>query len=353
LALRIAQQVWFLAKKDVFLPIFYNRFKTTTMDIDTEKILITGALGQIGSELYVKLCEQYGPANVVVSDIRAPHEVSQDIATYAQLDVTDFDAFDAVLAENQITQVYHLASLLSATSEKNPAFARKLNLDTLLYLLEKAREKKISKLFWPSSIAVFGKRLAPDNVAQEVGLNPTTVYGITKLAGEKWCEYYHDQYGVDVRSLRYPGLISWKTPAGGGTTDYAVDIYYKAVTDKKFTCFLSENTALPMMYMDDAIDATLQLMDAPAEKLSVWTSYNLGGMSFTPDDVYQEIKKIYPEFGIDYAPDFRQQIADSWPKSIDDSVAKQDWNLSYNFDLQSMTQVMIERLEEKLKPEMV
>lgn len=211
-----------------------------------------------------------------------------------------------------------------------------------------AKDKKINKLFWPSSIAVFGREIPKTDVGQEVALNPSTVYGISKLAGEKWCEYYHNKYDVDVRSIRYPGLISWKAPAGGGTTDYAVEIFYKAIEDGKYTSFIKEDTAMPMLYMDDAINATLQLMDAPAEQLSVRTSYNLGGMSFTPAELAAEIKNEMPTFEISYEPDFRQAIADSWPASIDDAVAKKDWGLKYDFDITSMTKDMLENLKKKL-----
>jgi nucleoside-diphosphate-sugar epimerase len=211
-----------------------------------------------------------------------------------------------------------------------------------------AKEGLIKKIFWPSSIAVFGKGIPKKNVGQDVVLNPTTVYGISKMAGEKWCEYYHDQFDVDIRSIRYPGLISWKTPAGGGTTDYAVEIFYEAVETGKYSCFISENTAMPMLYMDDAINATLKLMAAPKEKLTVHSSYNLGGLSFTPKELAEEIKKEIPDFTIDYKPDFRQQIADSWPASIDDSIAKKDWNLSYDFDISEMTNDMLKNLKIKL-----
>ncbi|PIE50958.1 MAG: NAD-dependent epimerase [Flavobacteriales bacterium] len=316
--------------------------------IGTEKILITGALGQIGTELALKLSERYGRENVISSDIRAKDEVS--IANpYEQIDVTNYDLLQDFIKKEKISIVYHLASLLSGTSEKNPIFAWELNLKPLLHLCELAKEGFLKRIFWPSSIAVFGKGIPKENVGQEVILNPTTVYGISKLAGEKWCEYYFDKYGVDIRSIRYPGLISWKTPAGGGTTDYAVEIYYKALEEGKYESFISENTAMPMLYMDDAIDATIQLMETPSEQLTVRNSYNLGGMSFTPKDLAEEIKQHLPDFEISYRPDFRQKIAESWPSSIDDSVAKKDWGLSYQFDVTSMTKDMIENLKKKLK----
>lgn len=313
-----------------------------------EKILITGALGQIGTELTNKLVEIHGAENVVASGIDAYKEGITTAGHYELLDVSNTDLLREVITKYNITTVYHLASLLSGTSEQKPLFAWKLNVEPLINLLEMAKEGLYSKLFWPSSIAVFGKGLPKENVGQEVVLNPTTVYGISKLAGEKWCEYYFDKFGVDVRSIRYPGLISWKTPAGGGTTDYAVEIYYKAIEDGKYTSFISENTAMPMLYMDDAIDATLQLMEAPKEDITVRTSYNLGGMSFTPKELYEDIKKEMPDFTISYEPDFRQAIADSWPASIDDSVAKKDWGLNYKFGVAEMTKDMLKNLKIKL-----
>ncbi len=313
-----------------------------------EKILITGALGQIGTELTNKLVELHGAENVVASGINEFKEGITSAGHYELLDVSNTDLLKETIQKYKITTVYHLASLLSGTSEKKPLFAWELNVEPLINLLEMAKEGLYSKLFWPSSIAVFGKGLPKNNVGQEVVLNPTTVYGISKLSGEKWCEYYFDKYGVDVRSIRYPGLISWKTPAGGGTTDYAVEIYYKAVEEGKYTSFISENTAMPMLYMDDAIAATLQLMNAPKENINVRTSYNLGGMSFTPNELYEEIKKEIPDFTIAYEPDFRQAIADSWPASIDDSVAKKDWGLTYKFGVAEMTKDMLKNLRAKL-----
>ena len=314
----------------------------------TEKILITGALGQIGTELTVRLSEIYGKENVIASGLDKWKEGITEAGYYERLDVTNFQAVTDVIKEHNITTVYHLASLLSGTSEKQPLFAWKLNLDPLIHLCELAKEGTLKKIFWPSSIAVFGKGIPKENVGQDVVLNPTTVYGISKMAGEKWCEYYHDKHGVDVRSIRYPGLISWKTPAGGGTTDYAVEIFYEAVEQGKYTSFISENTAMPMLYIDDAINATLKLMKAPKENLSVRSSYNLGGLSFTPKELAEEIKKEMPDFEIDYQPDFRQAIADSWPASIDDSIAKKDWGLTYDFDISAMTKDMLKNLKVKL-----
>ena len=278
-----------------------------------EKILITGALGQIGTELTQRLVKIHGKENVVASGLDRWDKELTEAGYYERMDVTNTSLVRQVIKDYEITTVYHLASLLSGTSERQPLFAWKLNVEPLLNFLEMAKEGLISKVFWPSSIAVFGKGLPKDNIEQDVVLNPTTVYGISKLAGERWCEYYHDKYGVDIRSIRYPGLISWKTPAGGGTTDYAVEIFYEAIEEGRYTSFIKEDTAMPMMYMDDAINATLQLMDAPKEQLTVRSSYNLGGMSFTPKELAAEIKKHIPDFEISYEPDFRQAIAESWP----------------------------------------
>lgn len=313
-----------------------------------EKILITGALGQIGTELTEKLVEIYGKENVIASDLAEPVENISSAGFYQELDVTDFQFLEQFIKDNAITTVYHLASLLSGTSEKRPLFAWKLNLEPLLHLCELAKDGHLQKIFWPSSIAVFGKGLPKENVGQDVILNPSTVYGISKLAGEKWCEYYFEKFGVDVRSIRYPGLISWKAPAGGGTTDYAVEIFYEAVKNGRYTSFIAEDTAMPMLYMEDAINATVNLMQAPKESLSVRTSYNLGGLSFTPKQLAEEIRREMPDFQISYEPDFRQQIAESWPASIDDSVAKKDWNLSYDYDISSMTKDMLKNLRVKL-----
>lgn len=318
------------------------------METYTEKILITGAYGQIGTELTQKLIEIHGEENVVASDIGKWDKNRTVAKYYERLDVNNAPLARQIIQDYGITTVYHLASLLSGTSEKNPLFAWKLNVEPLINFCELAKEGLLKKIFWPSSIAVFGKGIPKENVGQDVVLNPTTVYGISKVAGEQWCSYYFNKYGVDVRSIRYPGLISWKTPAGGGTTDYAVEIYYEALEKGKYTSFISENTAMPMLYMDDAINATIKLMQAPKENLSVRTSYNLGGLSFTPSELAEEIKKELPDFEIDYEPDFRQAIADSWPSSIDDSVAKKDWDLSYDFDTTAMTKDMLKNLRIKL-----
>lgn len=314
------------------------------METITGRILITGALGQIGTELSTTLAEIYGSHNIIISDVR---EAADTELTFEKLDVLDLEKFRSIIERHQVKVVYHLASLLSGTSEKNPSLAWRLNIDPLLFLCNLAKDKIINQIFWPSSIAVFGRGIPKENVGQEVPLNPSTVYGITKLAGEKWCEYYYKNYGVDVRSIRYPGLISWKAPAGGGTTDYAVEIYHKAIEEGRYTSFIAENTAMPMLYMDDAIAATIRLMQAPSGALSVRTSYNLGGMSFTPKQLAASIRREIPGFEIDYAPDFRQAIAETWPASIDDSVARKDWGLAYWYDMDSMTREMLDNLRVK------
>lgn len=254
-----------------------------------------------------------------------------------------------MIEKYQVDEVYLMAALLSATAEKNPAFGWELNMNSLFHVLNLAKDGKIKKVFWPSSIAVFGPTTPKHNTPQYTVMEPSTVYGISKQAGERWCEYYYNRYGVDVRSIRYPGLISWKTPPGGGTTDYAVDIYYKAIEENKYTCFLSEETELPMMYMDDAIRATIGIMQAEKEEVKIRSSYNLSAMSFTPKQIAESIAKVQPGFEISYEPDFRQAIADSWPSSIDDSSARQDWGWKHDFDMEKMTQVMLENLSQSLQ----
>lgn len=315
--------------------------------METDTILITGALGQIGSELAEKLKTIHGKNNVIISDIRDPKDVHYD-GIYEVIDVIDADRIKEVIAKHNIKTVYHLAALLSGTAEKNPMFGWKLNMDTLLTFLELAKDKVIDKIFWPSSIGVFGPDTPKNNTPQNTIQTPSTVYGISKLSGEYWCKWYQQNHNVDVRSVRFPGLISWKTPAGGGTTDYAVDIYYKAIEDGKYTSFLKEGTYLPMLYMDDAINAIVELMSADPKQLGEFKSYNLGGLSFAPEDLAAEIKKHIPNFTIDYAPDFRQAIADTWPSSIDDSVAKADWGFEPKFDIDKMTTTMLDNLKIKL-----
>lgn len=315
--------------------------------METDTILITGALGQIGSELAEKLKTIYGKNNVIISDIRKPEDVNYD-GIYEVIDVLDSERIKEVIAKYNIKTVYHLAALLSGTAEKNPMFGWQLNMDTLLTFLELAKDKVIDKIFWPSSIGVFGPDTPKDNTPQNPVQTPSTVYGISKLAGEYWCKWYKEKHNVDVRSVRFPGLISWKTPAGGGTTDYAVDIYYKAIEDGKYTSFLKEGTYLPMLYMDDAINAIIKLMTTDSSKLTEFKSYNLGGLSFAPEHLTAEIKKHIPSFEIAYEPDFRQAIADSWPSSIDDTETKEDWGYEPTFSIEKMTEAMLDNLKVKL-----
>jgi nucleoside-diphosphate-sugar epimerase len=308
------------------------------------KILIIGACGQIGTELTHQLRGIYGTDNVIASDIRKLNNDVVNSGPFEVVNALDFNQIEHLVEMHQITDIYLMAALLSATAEKNPAFAWDLNMNSLFHVLNLAKAKKIKKIFWPSSIAVFGPTTPKENTPQYTIMEPTTVYGISKQAGERWCEYYHNIFGVDVRSVRYPGLISWSTLPGGGTTDYAVDIYHKALSDKKYECFLSAETKMPMMYMDDAIAATINIMQAPAEKIKIRSSYNLAAMSFTPTEIAAEIQKHIPDFTVTYNPDFRQKIADSWPASIDDSRAREDWNWHHNFDLETMTVDMLKNL---------
>lgn len=320
------------------LPLLHNQMDT--------KILIIGACGQIGTELTAKLRTTYGVNNVIASDIRKLENDVVNNGIFEVINALDYNQIEHLLEKYQITDVYLMAALLSATAEKNPAFAWDLNMNSLFHVLNLAKAGKIKKIFWPSSIAVFGPTTPRQNTPQYTVMEPSTVYGISKQTGERWCEYYHKQYGVDVRSIRYPGLISWSTEAGGGTTDYAVDIYHKAITDGKFTSFLSKNSELPMMYMDDAIKATIGIMQAPAEQVKIRSAYNLAAMSFTPKQIGEEIKKHYPNFELSYEPDFRQKIADSWPASIDDTSAREDWGWKNDFNLENMTVEMFKNLNE-------
>ena len=307
-------------------------------------ILIIGACGQIGSELTARLREIYGMEHVIASDIKkGTQEVFQQ-GPFEILDAMNYEDVAAVIEKYKIDHVYLMAALLSATAEKNPAFAWDLNMNSLFHVLNLAKEGKIKQIFWPSSIAVFGPTTPKNNTPQYTIMEPSTVYGISKQTGERWCEYYHNKYGVDVRSVRYPGLISWKTLPGGGTTDYAVDIYYQAVAQNSYTCFLKEDTVLPMMYMEDAIRATVDIMQAPKESIKIRSSYNLSAMSFDPKEIAASIQKVQPDFTIDYAPDFRQAIADSWPSSINDEEARKDWGWKPTFDLDQMTQEMLKNL---------
>ena len=312
------------------------------------KILIIGACGQIGTELTAKLRANYGVNNVIASDIRKLNNDVVNNGIFEVVNALDYNQIEHLIEQYQITDVYLMAALLSATAEKNPAFAWDLNMNSLFHVLNLAKAGKIKKIFWPSSIAVFGPTTPRHNTPQYTIMEPSTVYGISKQTGERWCEYYNKQYGVDVRSIRYPGLISWSTEAGGGTTDYAVDIYHKAITDGKFTSFLSENTELPMMYMDDAIKATIGIMQAPSEKIKIRSSYNLAAMSFTPKQIGEEIQKHYTNFELSYEPDFRQKIADSWPASIDDTSAREDWGWKNDFGIENMTVDMFKNLKEHI-----
>lgn len=310
----------------------------------SDKILILGSCGQIGVELTLALRTQYGNYAVIATDIKEEHSLLKGTGPFYQVDVMDINAVLALVKKEQITQIYLLAALLSATGEKMPLKAWDINMTSLLQVLEMSVQEKIAKVYWPSSIAVFGSTTPKQATPQKTIVEPETVYGISKYAGENWCQYYAKRYGLDVRSIRYPGLISWKSLPGGGTTDYAVDIYLQALAQKKYTCFLSEHTYLPMMYMDDAIRATIELMEAPAERLSTRLAYNISSMSFSPKEIAASIQKHIPDFSIDYAPDFRQQIADGWPQSIDDRLAQDDWNWKAAFDLEKMTATMLENL---------
>ncbi len=309
-----------------------------------EKILVIGASGQIGVELTLALRKIYGNNNVIASDLREENPLLKGTGPYVSMDVMNKEMLHVQVIRQGITQIYLLAAILSATGEKNPNLAWHLNMQGLLNVLDIAREEKLSKVYWPSSIAVFGPTSPKINCPQQTIIEPTTVYGISKYAGEFWCNYYFNRYGVDVRSIRYPGLISYKSAPGGGTTDYAIEIFHEALEEKKYQCFLKEDTYLPMMYMEDAIKATLQLMEAPASNITVRTSYNVSGMSFSPREIAEEIKKHIPDFTIDYKPDYRQAIADSWPQSIDDSVARKDWGWQEDYNLEKMTKEMFDNI---------
>jgi nucleoside-diphosphate-sugar epimerase len=311
-----------------------------------EKILVIGASGQIGVELTLALRKIYGNANVVASDLREQNALLEGTGPYVSLDVMNKEMLHVQVIRQNITQIYLLAAILSATGEKNPNLAWSLNMQSLLNVLDIAREEKLTKVYWPSSIAVFGPTSPKQNCPQQTVIEPTTVYGISKYAGEFWCNYYYQRYGVDVRSLRYPGLISYKSAPGGGTTDYAVEIFHEALENGSYECFLKEDTYLPMMYMPDAIRATIELMEAPAEKISVRTSYNLSGMSFSPKKISDAIKKHIPDFEITYKPDYRQAIANSWPQSIDDAVARKDWGWKEDYNLEAMVEDMLINLKQ-------
>lgn len=310
--------------------------------MSTERILIIGSNGQIGLELAENLRKSYGSENVICSDVR---KLENQIEPFELLDILDQTKLLEIVKKYNITQVYLLAALLSATAEKNPKFAWDLNMNGLFHVLDLAKEGIIKKIYWPSSIAVFGPTTPRVNTPQYTVMEPNTIYGISKQAGERYCEYYHQKYGVDVRSIRYPGLIGWKSAPGGGTTDYAVHIYHEALKHKTYECFLSAQTALPMMYMPDAIRATIELMEAPAESVKIRSSYNLGGISFNPEEIAASIRKHIPDFTISYNPDFRQAIADSWPQSINDTEAREHWGWKPAYDLDAMTKEMLDNLK--------
>jgi len=313
-----------------------------------EKILVIGASGQIGVELTLELRRMYGGANVVAADLREENELLKGTGPYVSLNVMNREMLHVQVIRQNITQIYLLAAILSATGEKNPSLAWNLNMQSLLNVLEIAKDEKLTKVYWPSSIAVFGPSSPKQNCPQHTVIEPVTVYGISKFAGEFWCNYYHRRYGVDVRSIRYPGLISYKSSPGGGTTDYAVEIFYQAMNEKKYTCFLKAETYLPMMYMPDAIRSTIELMETDATKLTVRTSYNVSGISFSPKEIALAIKQHLPEFKISYKPDYRQAIAESWPQSIDDTQARNDWGWKPEYDLEKLTTDMWKNLHSAL-----
>lgn len=327
----------------------YFRRHLSELSLTSPRVLVTGSTGQIGSELIIELFRKYGRENIVAtSHIKAPSEIIQRCAFFESLDVADKTAVSKLLQKHKIDTVYHLAGILSAAGEKNPALAWQVNIEGLRNILDVSREMGISRIFWPSSIAVFGPDAPRVQTPQRSALIPSTIYGITKVAGELLCSYYHTRFSLDVRSIRFPGIISSETPPGGGTTDYAVEIFYEAIRRKRYTSFVRSDTVLPMVYMPDCISATLELMEAESPRITVRTSYNMGGLTFTAEDLANEIRKYIPELEVHYKPDFRQAIADSWPMSIDDSVAKRDWSWRPKYDLASMTKDMIEKLSKRL-----
>ena len=313
-----------------------------------KKILVIGAGGQIGSELVLALRKLFGIDFVIAADVKEDCPAIICDGPYVQMDILDRENVRKYIIEEAVTEVYLLAALLSATAEKHPDFAWKLNMEGLFTILDLAKEGYIKKIFWPSSIAVFGLTTPRENTPQYTIMEPTTVYGISKQAGERWCEYYFNKFNVDVRSIRYPGLVSYTSLPGGGTTDYAVDIFYQAKKTNSYNCFLAADTQLPMMYMADAIRATIELMEAPIEQIKIRSAYNLSGCSFTPEQIANDIRKHLPEFSITYTPDFRQEIADSWPKSIDDSCARKDWGWKEEYTESKIVQIMLENVDPKL-----
>ena len=314
-----------------------------------DRILIIGSSGQIGTSLVINLREIYGNDNVIAADIRPSSNEVMDSGPFEELDILNEQLLRKIVKKYRINQVYLLAALLSATAEKDIEFGWKLNIRSHSHVLDLAKDGLIKKIFWPSSIAVFGPTTPKENTPQYTIMEPNTVYGISKQAGERWNEYYFNKFGVDIRSIRYPGLVGWRAKAGGGTTDYAVNIFHQAIKNKQYESFLSENTRLPMMYMPDAIRATIELMEAPFERVKIRSSYNLAGISFTPEEIAAEVSKHIPNFEMSYNPDFRQKIADSWPSSVDDSHAKKDWGWKVEYDLEKLTSDMIKNLKNQYK----
>ncbi|MDE1190899.1 MAG: NAD-dependent epimerase/dehydratase family protein [Arachidicoccus sp.] len=314
------------------------------MPDNKDNILIIGSNGQIGVELTLALRKKYGNEFVIASDLRDENPLLKGTGKFFKIDVLNKEDLKNIIQKENIQQIYLLAAVLSAVGEQNPLMAWNINMNALLNVLELSKELNIKKIFWPSSIAVFGPSSPKKNCPQQTIIEPVTVYGISKYAGESWCEYYFEKYGIDIRSIRYPGIISYKSAPGGGTTDYAIEIFHTAVKDKTYNCFLSKGTYLPMMYMDDAIRATIQLMDAPKEKIKTHRSYNLAGISFSPEEIAAEIQKHIPEFQINYKPDFRQSIADSWPQSIDDTEARTHWDWKHQYDLSAIVKDMLEHI---------
>ncbi len=310
------------------------------------KTLVIGAGGQIGTELVAELRRRKGTDVVIAADIKQEPSSALANGPYVAMDVLDREFVRSFIIDNEVKEVYLLAALLSATAEKQPDFAWKLNMESLFTILDLGKEGYLNKIFWPSSIAVFGPTTPRVDTPQYTVMEPSTVYGISKQTGERWCEYYFNKHNVDVRSIRYPGLISYTALPGGGTTDYAVDIFYRAKQSGRYTCFLKQDTALPMMFMEDAIRATIDLMDAPKENITIRSSYNLGGISFTPSELASAIKEQMPDFQINYAPDFRQAIADSWPGSINDQFARKDWGWNEAYDLKSLVSTMLINVDE-------
>lgn len=315
------------------------------MSTAKERILVIGACGQIGVELTLKLREMYGTESVIASDLRSEHPLLRGTGPYVTLDVINKEMLHVLVIRHNITQIYHMAAILSATGEKNPSLAWDINMQSLINVLDMAKEENLKKVYWPSSIAVFGNNSPKQNTPQHTIMEPSTVYGISKIAGERWCEYYHEKYGVDVRSVRYPGIMSYKSSPGGGTTDYALEMCKEAIEEGEYTSYIDKDTYLPMMYMPDAIKATIEIMESAPDKVKLHSAYNLSAMSFSPKDIAEEIKKHIPDFKVDYKPDYRQEIANSWPSDVNDSKAREDWNWKHDFDLAATTKDMLDNLK--------